>query len=79
MGMGRGGPGTGVTRAIVEPQRRTPVIGEPEVLVVGGGAAGIAAQAAAMAARQDTRGKDVPVDELQRTLEREGALLTPKL
>lgn len=47
MGMGRGGPGAGVTRAIVEPQRRTPVIGEPEVLVVGGGAAGIAAACAA--------------------------------
>ena len=36
-----------MTRTIVEPERRTPVVGEPEVLVVGGGAAGIAAACAA--------------------------------
>jgi len=36
-----------MTRTIVEPERRTPVLGEPQVLVVGGGAAGIAAACAA--------------------------------
>src|SRR5690606_8066116 len=36
-----------MTRTIFEPERRTPVLGEPEVLVVGGGAAGIAAACAA--------------------------------
>ena len=43
-----------VTRTIVEPERRTPVIGEPEVLVVGGGAAGIAAACAAARSGADT-------------------------
>lgn len=35
------------SRSIVEPERRTAVVDEPEVLVVGGGAAGIAAACAA--------------------------------
>ncbi len=36
-----------MTRTIVEPERRIPVVAEPDVLVVGGGAAGIAAACAA--------------------------------
>lgn len=36
-----------MTREIIEPERRTPVIAEPDVLVVGAGAAGIAAACAA--------------------------------
>lgn len=41
------GEAGGTARAIVEPQRRTPVVAQPDVLVVGGGAAGIAAACAA--------------------------------
>ncbi|MCL4744314.1 MAG: FAD-dependent oxidoreductase [Burkholderiaceae bacterium] len=36
-----------MTRTIVEPERHVPVLAEPDVLVVGGGAAGIAAACAA--------------------------------
>lgn len=42
------------SRSIVEPERRVPVVDEPEVLVVGGGAAGIAAACAAARAGAGT-------------------------
>jgi hypothetical protein len=42
------------TRVIVEPSREIPVVDEPEVLVVGGGAAGLSAACAAARAGADT-------------------------
>jgi ribulose 1,5-bisphosphate synthetase/thiazole synthase len=59
-------------RHVVLPEARLPIVAEPDVLVVGGGSAGVAA---ATAVQAGVGVKEIDVSRLQERLRQQGAIL----
>jgi ribulose 1,5-bisphosphate synthetase/thiazole synthase len=59
-------------RHVLLPQSRLPIVAEPDVLVVGGGSAGLAA---ATAVKAGVGVKEIDVPQLQERLRRQGAIV----